>query len=230
MENFELHKTQTIDFQSEFYPAHLKAIKNPPKILHVRGNLDLLKKTNGVSVVGTRDATVNGLKITDRLTRFLVDKECVIVSGLALGIDVQAHISCLEAKGNTIAVLAHGLDKIYPAQNNSIARSILASNGLWVSEHPDGTAPQKQFFVLRNRIQVGLSRYSIVVEADVSSGTTSHAKFCVEAGHQLFAILPEEPNTLGLNSAGPKMMVDVMGAIALKNRDDYELLEKGLAI
>ena len=225
-----MYKTQAIDIQSEFFPARLKTIKNPPKILYVRGNLDLLYKVHSVSVVGTRDATPNGLKITDRITRFLVEKGSVIVSGLALGIDVQAHISCLETKGATIAVLAHGLDKISPAQNNPIARSILANNGLWVSEHPDGTTPQRSFFVLRNRIQVGLSKYSIVIEADVSSGTTSHAKFCVDAGHQLFAILPEEPNSLGLNSAGPKMMVHSMGATALKNRDDYNLLEKALAI
>lgn len=213
--------THSIDIQSNDYPARLRKIKNAPTKIFARGNLDLLHKALSISVVGTRDATPNGLIITDRLTRFLVSHEAVIVSGLALGIDAQAHKSCLIAGGKTIAVLAHGLDSISPAQNKKLANDILQSDGLWVSEHPDGVTPQKRFFVMRNRIQVGLSAASVVIEANVSSGTTSHAKFCINEKHPLFAILPELSNSLGLHFNGPQIMVEKMGAIPISTRDDY---------
>lgn len=213
--------TQKIDLQSELYPQCLRAIKNAPRIIYARGNLDLLRHEKSVSVVGTRDASANGLIITDRLTKYLVENKIVIVSGLALGIDTQSHQSCLDASGKTIAVLAHGLDSIHPSQNKHLGFNILSASGLWISEHPDGVSPQKHFFVLRNRIQVGLSKASVVIEASVSSGTTSHANFCVEEKHPLFAVLPDPSNRLGLHYQGPKMMVEKLGAIPLVNRNDY---------
>jgi DNA processing protein len=220
--------TQKIDIRSELYPQRLRAIKNAPGTIYARGNLELLNQDKSVSVVGTRDASANGLIITDRLTRFLVNNHTVIVSGLALGIDQEAHQSCLNAGGKTIAVLAHGLDSIYPSQNRHLAFNILSASGLLISEQPDGVSPQKHFFVLRNRIQVGLSKASVVVEASVSSGTTSHAKFCVEEKHPLFAVLPDPSNTLGLQYQGPRMMVEKMAAIPLVNKDDYSKIIKVL--
>jgi DNA processing protein len=105
----------------------------------------------------------------------------VIISGLASGIDYAAHSSCLANNGNTIAVLAHGLHMIYPSKNTALVNSILDNGGLWISEHPFGTEPKKHLFVLRNRIQVGLSMFSIIVEAKKKSGTMSHADFCLKA-------------------------------------------------
>jgi DNA processing protein len=227
-QNLITSTTEAIDIASAQYPERLRKIKHAPRILYARGNLSLLETDAAMSVVGTRDATTNGLIITDRITRFLVSKGAVIVSGLALGIDCQAHTSCLEAGGKTIAVLAHGLDSVSPSQNRQLAQNILNSGGLLVSEHPDGVTPQRPYFVQRNRIQVGLSKASVVVEALVKSGTTTHAQFCVQAQHPLFAVLPDTNNSLGLHFQGPKMMVDSMGAIAISTKEDYIKLEKTL--
>jgi DNA processing protein len=221
----EIH---AIDLESKIYPNHLRHIKNPPSVLYARGNLDLLRMQPGVAIVGTRNATSNGLKITQRITKFCVANSAVIVSGLALGIDAQAHRSCVNAGGKTIAVLAHGLHMAQPRANLELAFQILESDGLWVSEHPSGTPAARQHFVPRNRIQVGLSRCSIVIESDIKSGTTTHAKFCIEENHKLFAVVPAEGNPLRLNSAGPEMMVKDMGAIPLKSKEDYDLLIQSL--
>ena len=212
-----------IAIDSEQYPVHLKKIANPPQTLYARGNLALLDNLPSASIVGTRDATPNGLKITDKLTQFLVSEcDAVIVSGLALGIDAQAHQSCLDAGGKTIAVLAHGLHTALPKQNERLAYDILDKGGLWVSEHPSGTSASRNHFVPRNRIQVGLSRISIVVEASAKSGTTTHAKFCVQENHSLFVVMPQDGNPLKLKSEGAQMMVRDMSAIPLYSRDDYQ--------
>lgn len=213
---------EAIDIQSSLYPDYLREIMSPPQVLYARGNLDLLNQKAGVSIVGTRNATPNGLKITSRLSQFCSKQGYVVVSGLALGIDAEAHRGCLEAGGKTIAVLAHGLHMAQPKQNAGLANQILESGGLWVSEHPAGTPAARQHFVPRNRIQVGLSKCSIIVESDIKSGTTTHAKFCIQEKHTLFAVIPQEGNPLGLHSSGPQMMVQNMGAVPLQSKDDYE--------
>jgi len=213
---------ETIPLDSTLYPESLRQINNPPATLYARGNLDLLKHTPGVSIVGTRTATPNGLIITERITRYVVDLGAIVVSGLALGIDARAHEACLAAGGKTIAVLAHGLHMAQPQQNATLAQRILDNGGLWVSEHPPGAPVSRNHFAPRNRIQVGLSACSIVVEATVNSGTTTHARFCVQEKHPLYAVIPAPGNPLRLNSAGPRMMVDAMGAIPLCSREDYE--------
>ncbi len=211
-----------IPLNSPLYPASLQNIHNPPAILYARGNLDLLKEPPGVSIVGTRDATPKGLIITERVTEYIVSQGAIIVSGLALGIDAKAHESCLAANGKTIAVLAHGLHMAQPQKNAALAQRILDNGGLWVSEHPEGTPVSRGYFVPRNRIQVGLSSCSIVVEANAKSGTTTHAKFCIKENHPLYAVIPTPGNPLKLNSAGPQMMVEKMGAVPLSSRKDYE--------
>ena len=211
----------TIDRQSEAYPPQLETILNPPQVIYAKGNLDLLYR-QGISIVGTRKASSNGLKITERIASFAVGINSVVVSGLALGIDAAAHKGCLDAGGQTIAVLAGGLHKASPYQNAGLANQILEQNGLWVSEQPTGTNPQRHFFVARNRIQVGLSQCSVVVESEPKSGTTSHAKFCVEANHPLFAVMPADGNPLKLHYSGPEKLVADMNAIPLRSREDYE--------
>ena len=210
-----------IDRNSAIYPASLNKIMNPPPVLYARGNLDLLAHPISVSIVGTRDATPNGLKIANRISKYCVSEGATIVSGLALGIDAEAHSSCLEAGGGTIAVLAHGLHTAEPRKNRALGFKILENGGLWVSEHPEGTSAARHHFVPRNRIQVGLSKCSIIVESNAKSGTTTHAKFCVKEKHELFAVAPEPGNPLELNSSGPEMMIRDMGAIPLQSKADY---------
>ncbi|WP_158657832.1 DNA-processing protein DprA [Agarilytica rhodophyticola] len=224
-QNTEIH---AIDQDSDYYPDSLRNIMSPPRILYARGNLDLLVSSLGVAIVGTRNATTNGLKITNRIARHCVSLGATVVSGLALGIDAEAHRGCLDVAGNTIAVLAHGLHTAEPKANQQLGYQILESGGLWVSEHPEGARASRQNFVPRNRIQVGLSKCSIIVESDVRSGTTTHAKFCVQEKHPLFAVIPQEGNPLKLHCKGPEMMVRDMGAKALVTKDDYSLIKTAL--
>lgn len=216
-----LHK---IDFASTIYPERLRQIACPPKALYALGNLELLSRDASVSVVGSRAASPNGLKIAIMVTEHLVANGAVIVSGLALGIDTAVHSGCLNAGGKTIAVLAHGLDMVWPPKNTDLAQDILANDGLLVSEYDPQVRPQRHFFNQRNRIQVGLSKVSLVVEAGLASGTASHAKLCVDAGHPLFVILPKKGRDLGLNSQGPRVMVVALGARPVRGASDYASL------
>lgn len=213
------------------YPKYLKVIKDAPPLLFVKGNQDIFKDLPGVAIVGARECSDNGVKIAKRLAAHVVEHDWVVVSGLALGIDAAAHTGALESAGKTIAVLASGLDKPTPLSNAQLGYEILEKDGAWVSEHSIGIPAQKHHFVPRNRIQIGLSAGSIIVEAAIKSGSLSQARFCVGQNRPLFAVAPINPsNPHGLNCAGTLHMVDEMGAIAIRTKDDYpkllELLNK----
>ncbi|MGD8939822.1 MAG: DNA-processing protein DprA [Gammaproteobacteria bacterium] len=214
----------SIPIDSPDYPAGLRSIHNPPQTLYVRGNIELLHRP-GVAIVGTRQCSKAGATIAQRIAKFLTEQCYVIVSGLALGIDAAAHEGGIE---RTIAVLAHGLHEAFPKANAGLAKRILDSGGAWVSEHPEGIPPSRDKFVPRNRIQVGLSVGSIIVESDIKGGTMTHANFAIKESHPLFAVLPQDStNTMGLNCSGPQKLVDEKGAIAIRSKQDYSvLLEK----
>lgn len=221
----DLHKKNNIECISildERYPLSLRVIKNPPSILYVKGDLSLLTQLPGVAVVGTRQITQNGSIIAKRLSAFLAENDWVIVSGLAIGVDTFAHQGALSVNGKTIAVLASGLHKASPKQNSLLADEIILKGGAWVSEHPWGVEPRKEFFVPRNRIQIGLSAGSIIVESEIKSGTATQAEFCLNENRPLFAVVPHHPNNpLFLLSNGPLHLVENKGAIPVMTRDDY---------
>ncbi len=209
---------------SDGYPKHLKAIDNAPNVLHVRGSLDILQDINGVAVVGARKISKAGTVIAHRIASQAVERGWVVVSGLALGVDAAAHKGALSAgkSGATIAVLAHGLEKAKPTTNAALGDDILANGGAWVSEHAVGTPARPAQFVARNRIQLGLSVGSIIVEAEEQSGSITQAKFCLQQKRPLFAVVPETPeNRLGLVCTGTQMLVDRLGANPIRNRGDY---------
>ncbi|WP_444893639.1 DNA-processing protein DprA [Microbulbifer sp. TRSA001] len=217
----------TVEIQrgDQRYPLGLEGAPSPPEVLYARGNIDLLSRP-GIAIVGSRDASTNGLEIARRIAGYAVSKGNVVVSGLALGIDAAAHEGALAVGGGTIAVLAHGLHTANPRANYKLAMRILDADGLWVSEHPEGVSPQRHFFVARNRIQVGLSQSSVIVESATSSGTMKHADFCLQARHRLFAVAPHNPeNSLGLNCQGPIKLINDGKATALRTKADYDLLE-----
>lgn len=222
----EQHGIAVIPKGSEYYPNHLADIMSAPAVLYARGNLELLKQPAGISIVGSRDATRAGLEIARRMAHYVASRGHVVVSGLALGIDAAAHKGCLEAGGKTIAVLAHGLHAATPKKNAGLANDILDSGGLWVSEHPVNTKAQRHYFVARNRIQVGLSQSSVIVESDIKSGTMTHAEFCLKEKHKLFAVMPQtEENPLRLKCSGPEFLVAQKNAISIKSKEDYLLLD-----
>jgi len=228
LDKHESHNIYSLPFVSPTYPAALKLIKNPPSILYLRGDINILKSLPGAAIVGTRKVTPNGAIIAQRISSFLSQNGWTIISGLAIGIDASAHQGALMANGKTIAVLAHGLHKASPKQNSLLADEILLNGGAWVSEHPWGAEARREYFVHRNRIQIGLSAGSIIVESEIQSGTATQAEFCIQSNRPLFAVVPNSPdNSLSLLSNGPLHLVEHLGAIPIKSKNDYQfILEK----
>ncbi len=168
------------------YPSALLEIPDPPSVLYVRGNKDLLKQP-GLAVVGSRNATPQGMQTAENFAKYLAAQNLTIISGLALGIDAAAHRGALAAGGKTIAVIGTGADRLYPARNKDLATEI-ARHGLIVSEFPLGTPATAANFPRRNRIISGLSRGVLVVEAAPESGSLITARMAGEQGREVFAI------------------------------------------
>ncbi len=154
------------------YPRLLLEIHSPPPVLYYRGNVDVKENqgiTPTVAIVGTRSPSEYGRKWTRKFSAALAKNGFTVVSGLAAGIDTEAHTSCLEAGGRTLAVFGTGVDIVYPKPNERLCDRIL-QQGLAISEYPAGTQPNKTNFPRRNRIIAGLSRATIVIEAPHKSG------------------------------------------------------------
>ena len=175
----------TID--DEDFPEKLKDIDDAPLILYYMGDLNLASSPS-LSVVGTRKPTSYGKVVTEKLTRDVASAGIVIVSGLAYGIDSISHRKCLEVGGKTIAVLGNGLDRIYPKENEFLAKTILEKGGAILSEYPIGTKPDKMNFPARNRIISGMSHGILVVEAKEKSGTLITVDFALEQGRDVFVV------------------------------------------
>jgi DNA processing protein len=169
------------------YPALLGSIYDPPRRLFVRGRRVELLRGPCVALVGARSCSGYGASVARMLGRDLARSGAVVVSGLARGIDGEAHRGALEVEGATIAVLGCGIDRDYPAVNAGLARRIEES-GLIVSEYPPGTEPSPWRFPARNRIVAGLSRVTIVVEARERSGALITADFALEEGREVLAV------------------------------------------
>ena len=169
------------------YPVQLKEIYDPPLILYIRGNADLLSQP-GIAMVGTRHPTPYGSGMAERLACDLATRGLVIFSGLARGVDSSAHRGAVSAKGKTVAVLGTGVDEIYPRENNRLAEQILALGGGIVSEFSLGTFPAPQNFPIRNRIISGLAAGVLVVEGAEYSGTRITARCALEQNRELYAV------------------------------------------
>lgn len=163
------------------------SIPKPPAVLYFKGDLAAAQQL-GVAVVGTREPTEWGYESGERIAKRCCERGFTVVSGLAVGCDTSAHEGALAANGRTIAVLAHGLDSVYPAVNRKLAARILNSGGLLVSEYPPGTELRANQLVERDRLQAGLSRAVIVVETDIKGGTMHTVGFA-QAQHRKLAAL-----------------------------------------
>lgn len=225
---YDLHRQYNIDvipFGDERYPLCLAMTPNPPAMLYIRGDINILHEMPGVAIVGSRQVSRAGEEITKRVTSRICENGLVIVSGLAIGTDTNAHQASLDAKAKTIAVLAHGLELAKPKQNSKLARDILDNGGAWLSEYPVGRPAFKQSFVQRNRIQVGLSATSILIEAAKDSGTMTQADFAIKAGRPIFAVVPHKINNpLALNCEGNVQLVNNNLARPLRTSEDYDEL------
>lgn len=168
------------------YPRPLLEIPDPPALLYLRGRRELIARP-GLAVVGSRNATPQGISNAEQFARAFSSAGLTIISGLALGIDAAAHRGGLEAAGSTIAVLGTGADIFYPQRNRALGERI-AGEGLIVSEFPLGTPPHGANFPRRNRVISGLARGCLVVEAALASGSLITARLAAEQGREVFAL------------------------------------------
>ena len=193
---------QLLTFACDDYPPLLKQISVPPLVLYVRGNAKVLSQ-HAVAIVGARRPTAYGSQVAHRLAHDLAERQLVIVSGMARGVDSAAHHGALEANGKTVAVFGSGADVIYPRENRRLAEKIMEA-GAVVSEFPLGTAPTPENFPIRNRIISGLSLGVMVVEAAEYSGSLITARLALEQNREVFAV---PGNVTSAQSFGPNHLI-----------------------
>jgi DNA processing protein len=208
------------------YPRLLKEIPDPPAVLYYRGNPDLLDAQGHnpvVGIVGTRDPSDYAQRWTRKLASVLAKNDIAVISGMAEGIDTQAHLGCLEANGQTIAVLGTGTDVAYPPRNQGLHQQILA-RGLVISEYPAGTQPNRSHFPRRNRMIAALSRATLVMEAPQRSGALITAYMANDYGRDVYVLPgtldnPRAAGCLGLMTRGAQLilgeghLLELLGAI-----------------
>ena len=182
-----------IKWTDDDYPPNLRQIADPPPFIFVRGTTSLTDP-NCIAIVGARAASDIGRRMAQRLGLELAGKGFTVVSGLARGIDGEAHQGALDAHGTTIAVLGCGVDVIYPAEHRKLADAIIAGGGALISELPIGSQPLAENFPVRNRILSGLCLGVVIVEAAEKSGSLITARMALEQDRQVFAV-PGSPLT-----------------------------------
>lgn len=215
----ELNKLliKVIIIEDKRYPKILKETDSPPFILYIKGDEKLLNQP-GLAVVGTRKPTEYGRKVVFKLVPEIA-KKLVIVSGLARGIDSLSHWQCLKNKGKTVAVLGHGLERIYPAENQRLAEEIIGNGGALVTEYPLKYPMDKTNFPLRNRIIAGLTLGTLVIEGGEKSGTKITANLAADYGREVFCV----PGPIGsVQSEGPAQLIQQGAKLVTKVEDILE--------
>jgi DNA processing protein len=215
------HGIQAITWHDDAYPRQLREVYDRPPVLYVRGTLTPADEW-AVAVVGTRKVSVYGRQAADEMARGLAANHVTVVSGLARGVDAVAHRAALEAGGRTIAVLACGLDLVYPPEHKRLAEEIVLRGAL-ISDYPLGTQPRSEFFPRRNRILSGISLGVLVVEGDVKSGALITARQALEQNREVFAVPGTiySPGSRGTNKliqdGEAKLTLDVQDVLAELN-------------
>lgn len=218
---FELARRQNIRlfaFDDPEYPENLRAAEDAPPVIYVRGQINCLRQPLSLSIVGARNASLNGRKLASQISCELTSQGIMIVSGMARGIDTAAHkgaMFALNRSGSTVAVLGTGIDIAYPAENQKLCEQI-AGQGAVISEFPLGTEPSAGNFPRRNRIVSALTDGTLVVEASLHSGSLITARLALEQGRDVFAV-PGFPTDE--RSAGPNKLIKD-GAFLVENAED----------
>lgn len=223
------------------YPPLLAATKDDPFLIYVKGSLHS-DPAKSAAIIGTREPTSHGEEITKRITRFFVEQEWSIVSGLALGCDAIAHQEAISAQGHTVAVLAHGLHMIAPSRHRKLADSILERGGALVSEYRIGEGAKPQQFVKRDRTQAGLAQGVVMIQSDLKGGSLHASRAALEYGRWLAVPYPTQVDRA---NAEPKIQANLVitegpseirsellrlrdpspqQLITLRSRDDYQLM------
>ena len=186
-EYMQKHEIKMITIFDEKYPQNLRNIYDPPVVLYIRGNENIINEFS-IAIIGSRVCSNYGKQVAKQFAYNLSKYNINIVSGLAKGIDTYAHVGTIQAKKTTIAVIGSGLDIIYPEENKQLYEEIIKNNGAIISEYIVGTKPEKLNFPKRNRIISGLSKGILVVEANKKSGTFITVDFALEQGKNIYAV------------------------------------------
>lgn len=202
------------------YPKNLMRIDNPPAIIYYKGANPNEGFDKAIASIGTRKPTRFGFNAINYLIPQWVNEGFSIISGLALGVDRLSHIACLAEDGKTIAVLAHGLDKVYPASNKKLAEQILLCGGTLLSEYPVGTEPTKFRFVRRNRLIVGLSKVTVAMECEEKSGSMRSVEFAQKQNCPIFC--PSPGNNPTEAQSGLKYILENKIGQEITGGTDYE--------
>jgi len=207
-------RIEVVRWDAEFYPPLLRTIVDPPPILWVRGGVEILTRP-AVAIVGSRAASPYALEVAGRLAAELADRNVLVVSGLARGVDGAAHRGCLAGGGSTVAVLGSGPDVVYPREHGPLAATICKSGAL-VSELGPGAPPLPEHFPLRNRLISGISLAVVVVEASEKSGSLITARCALDQGRDVMAV----PGSVlgGRNRGAHALLKD--GAKVVETADD----------
>lgn len=190
----------------EEYPHLLRRTKDDPFVLFVKGVAHSDSKKS-VAIIGTREPTCHGEVIAQRISEYFVEEGWSVVSGLALGCDAIAHKAVVQAKGHTVAVLAHGLHTVAPAGNKGLARDILDSGGLLVSAFPFGIDPRPQHFVKRDLTQAGLAAGVVLIQSDLAGGSLHASRASLKYGRWLAV---PEPTVQDKKANAPKIQANML--------------------
>lgn len=209
---------KTTYFTASSYPKELALISNPPAIIYYKGAefSDISLKT--IACVGTRKPTRLSYNAVNYLVPQWVHEDCSIISGLACGVDKLSHQACISANGKTVAVLAHGLDTIYPKENTALAERILETGGILMSEYAVGTKPDKFRFVNRNRLIVGLSKVIVIYECDEKGGTMHNVEHARRQKKPIFC--PAIGEVVEEIQTGTKKLIDEGTACVIQQGRD----------
>jgi DNA processing protein len=224
IENSEKNNIKLISFLDALYPSRLLQTDDFPLILSYIGDINGLLEKPNISIIGTRNPTDYGFKLGKRLGHLFSESGFNIVSGLAIGCDTAGHMGAIENESTTTAVLAHGLDTIYPKENKKLSEEILEKGGVLISEYFIKQRPIGNFFIERDRIQAGLSDSVFVVETDVKGGTMHTVKYCLDYKRILACLNHPDDFNNEPSTQGNKMLIKNGKAIPVISKIDIEQL------
>ena len=212
IEEAQKQSVRVLAVSDQGYPDWLRGIPDRPPVIYVKGSLPVGRRF--VACIGTREPSQFGDQVTQRIVLQLAENGWSIVSGLAIGVDTLAHKAALAANGHTVAVLANGLESVYPKRNSSLAARILDAGGAWLSESPFGTPAVPRNLIRRDRLQSGMSAGTIVMQTGLRGGSMHTVRFTLLQGRKLFAPVPcgrhaEEEKSKGVLALTQRCGVDL---------------------
>ena len=212
LDECEQLEIKTVAITDANFPARLHQIDDPPVLLYYRGSIDSINENHTIAIIGTREPTEYGYRIAIRIGEMMAEAGIVTVSGLALGCDTGGHTGTVNKNGTSVALLANGLDTIYPKENQALASEMLDLGGCLISEYPPKAEMQRGFFVDRDRLQAALSDALFVVETDIQGGTMHTVHFAQQYKKQIYCFNhPDKYKAEKKVQGNQKLILDKIG-------------------